>query len=452
MADKEPEDAEGVFDVAVERAKKAQNMQTFWSKKRKQIDVELVTKINAALAEADPLASQSLMWQAEQILTKRKIATNNANIVNLRQQASEYFKTKEQYTLIYADPPWPYESTQHMCGTATQYGVMTMEQLAAMPVAGLANQDAVLVMWTTFRMLEQAVSLFSAWGFEMQTVFCVWVKVDRRGDPLYSMGRYTMPCAEFALFGTRGTMQINQRQEVVNSIVRSRPEEHSRKPSIVRDMIVRLFGDHRRIELFARVSAPDWDVWGNQTDLFVDDWANNGNDDDDGDAGTASTSVRPLPKRVDKKKQRNDRIRRIDRAGGALSYSSVTVGTSFGRYHAELDVDTQEPHAWKLAVEDHEHDGTRACCRPISDLVPESHLRNVTCMSDYLSKGTGGYAAVRNTLYSNTSDEQVRQNTEAIKQRQRHNSDLLFALNYNTKPKRARVAVATPQIETKAEE
>ena len=31
-----------------------------------------------------------------------------------------------------------------------------------------------------------------------------------------------------------------------------------------RDRIVQLFGDQRRLELFARESTPGWDAWGNE--------------------------------------------------------------------------------------------------------------------------------------------------------------------------------------------
>ena len=44
--------------------------------------------------------------------------------------------------------------------------------------------------------------------------------------------------------------------------------EHSRKPDIIRNHIIKLCGDLPRIELFARTSMPGWDVWGKETDKF----------------------------------------------------------------------------------------------------------------------------------------------------------------------------------------
>jgi site-specific DNA-methyltransferase (adenine-specific) len=41
---------------------------------------------------------------------------------------------------------------------------------------------------------------------------------------------------------------------------------HSRKPQLIRDRIVEMFGNLPRIELFARKNTPGWDVWGNEVE------------------------------------------------------------------------------------------------------------------------------------------------------------------------------------------
>lgn len=46
--------------------------------------------------------------------------------------------------------------------------------------------------------------------------------------------------------------------------------EHSHKPAIVRENIVRLFGDLPRIELFARQKVEGWDCWGNEVESDVE--------------------------------------------------------------------------------------------------------------------------------------------------------------------------------------
>lgn len=45
---------------------------------------------------------------------------------------------------------------------------------------------------------------------------------------------------------------------------------HSKKPDEVRTMIVEVFGDLPRIELFARQKTVGWDVWGNELDNDIE--------------------------------------------------------------------------------------------------------------------------------------------------------------------------------------
>lgn len=43
--------------------------------------------------------------------------------------------------------------------------------------------------------------------------------------------------------------------------------EHSRKPAVVRDKIVELLGDRKRVELFAREVVPGWSAWGDEVPI-----------------------------------------------------------------------------------------------------------------------------------------------------------------------------------------
>lgn len=52
----------------------------------------------------------------------------------------------------------------------------------------------------------------------------------------------------------------------VSQIIISPREEHSKKPSIVRDKIDELFGDLNKIELFARQDVANWKSLGNDID------------------------------------------------------------------------------------------------------------------------------------------------------------------------------------------
>jgi N6-adenosine-specific RNA methylase IME4 len=41
-------------------------------------------------------------------------------------------------------------------------------------------------------------------------------------------------------------------------------EQHSKKPAIFRDLIIRLFGNLPKIEVFAREEADGWSSWGDE--------------------------------------------------------------------------------------------------------------------------------------------------------------------------------------------
>lgn len=427
-----------VFDVAAERERSMKSKEKIWKGKRKAADADLQKAFADALADPDACSSNGKLSQIEEMIKKRKLITSRSQASELRQRAIKVFGTEEQFNLIYADPPWEHDSDTHQC--APTYQTMSTKDLAALPVAGLAADDSVLVMWATFNMLDAALSIMAAWGFEYKTIFIVWVKVDRCGNPIYRMkSGYTKPCAEFALLGLRGEMMVKERAEIINSILRARPRGHSRKPSIVRDMIPRLFGDYPRIELFGRAKAADWFVWGNQTSAFSNDWTPKQDDDVEGLF---------LPRLIDRKKQRNDRVARASRGDGfACSMSARSVGTSFGSLHYEFDADDTLTPEERMPNDDHEHDGTRPCCRPACEVVPDDQLRNMTRISAYFTD-KGSYAAVRNSLYTRLSEAYVRHRSDWVRRQQQRNADEFYAIKHNKKGKPVRLTAHNPETPT----
>ena len=53
---------------------------------------------------------------------------------------------------------------------------MTTEELKALDVGRLADEDAALFMWATDAHIPDALELFHAWGFHYVTVAFVWSK------------------------------------------------------------------------------------------------------------------------------------------------------------------------------------------------------------------------------------------------------------------------------------
>jgi N6-adenosine-specific RNA methylase IME4 len=174
----------------------------------------------------------------------------------------------KQYSIIYADPPWKYNSranhkTRFRGGACGHYDLMTMDEIKALPLRRISADNSVLFLWTTFPYLEQQIELFRHWGFEYKTLGFSWIKTNsKNGLPFFGVGYYAKSNCEVCLMGTKG--RIKPVSNKVSSVVIAPRREHSRKPDEVRDRIVELFGDLPRIELFARQATPGWDVWGNE--------------------------------------------------------------------------------------------------------------------------------------------------------------------------------------------
>ena len=81
------------------------------------------------------------------------------------------------------------------------------------------------------------------------------------------LGWWTRSNAEICLLAVKG--KPKRKSASVRQLIFAPVEQHSKKPDVVRDRIVELMGDLPRIELFARQTAPGWDVWGNEVNSSI---------------------------------------------------------------------------------------------------------------------------------------------------------------------------------------
>ena len=191
----------------------------------------------------------------------------------------DIFNTDKKYNIIYADPPWQYDSRMaegrgaKRSSSQDYYDVMSVEEICSLPINGLAHEDCILFLWCTSPKMNIVFKVIESWGFSYKTFGFVWVKRNKvynsarailNGglDDFMGQGRWTRGNAEYCLIATKGNpKRISSK---VRQIIYRPIEQHSKKPDIVRDRIVELCGDVPRIELFARQSAQGWDCWGNQ--------------------------------------------------------------------------------------------------------------------------------------------------------------------------------------------
>jgi len=248
-ADPPPNWAEGPVDTRDELAKAA--------------DVGHNTLAKAEFLEkhADDETKQKLQTGDISINAAVKVVRRKEKRAGVKSEAAPAPKGK--YRVIYADPPWEYGNAglTEYGHAKSHYPTMPLADLCAMPVQDMAEDDAVLFLWTTSPMLEAAFQVIRAWGFKYKTSF-VWDKVK------HNFGHYNSVRHEFLLVCTRGscTPDATKLFDSVQTIERS--ARHSEKPEEFRKIIEALYSRGAKLELFARARHSGWVVFGNQIDAL----------------------------------------------------------------------------------------------------------------------------------------------------------------------------------------
>jgi len=174
-------------------------------------------------------------------------------------------KTSQKYSIIYADPPWRYSDKGSAGAAENHYSTMSIKDICALPVADITADDCVLFLWTTYPMLQEAMTLIAAWGFKYKSIGFQWLKLNRGGKGyFFGLGRWTRGNTEPCLIAIKGKPCRYVQSQSISQIIEHPVMRHSAKPPLAREKIIELMGDIPRIELFAREGAAGWDCWGNE--------------------------------------------------------------------------------------------------------------------------------------------------------------------------------------------
>lgn len=180
----------------------------------------------------------------------------------------EEYLIPRKFNILYADPPWKYERNKVQGAAENHYPTMSIEQLCALDVEKITDENCALFLWSTFPFLPEALRLIKAWGFTYKTTAFVWLKQNRKNrDWFFGLGFWTRGNAEICLLATKG--KPKRKSAKVSQLIIAPIDKHSKKPDIVREKIVELMGDLPRIELFARQTTPGWEVFGNEVKSSV---------------------------------------------------------------------------------------------------------------------------------------------------------------------------------------
>lgn len=172
----------------------------------------------------------------------------------------------KQYGTIYADPPWLERGGGKIKrGADRHYPLMTVKQIAALPVADLAMPDSHLYLWVTNNYLPDGIEVMHTWGWRYITAI-TWAK-DKIG-----LGQYFRGMTEHCLFAVKGKpgykLGVDGGRRQGTTLITAPRGKHSAKPELLRQMI-EVVSPGPYLELFARDEAKGWDVWGNEVESNI---------------------------------------------------------------------------------------------------------------------------------------------------------------------------------------
>lgn len=228
------------------------------------------------IAKAEPYfvatTEKEIIAKASEIREKRKeekkaiVAEKEAEYVAKIAETTifdvDIFNTDKKFNIIYADPAWSYweggEKNQSM-----HYKTMGIDDIKNLPVSDIADENAILFIWVTYPILQEAFEVIKSWGFKYSTCGFAWVKKNKVSESwFFGNGAWTRANTELCLIATRGT--VTRLDASISQVLDDRIMEHSQKPERVRELITRLVGKLPRIELFSRNTKNDgWFNWGN---------------------------------------------------------------------------------------------------------------------------------------------------------------------------------------------
>ncbi len=182
----------------------------------------------------------------------------------------------KKYKTILADPPWRFTNRTGKVAPEhkrlSRYPTLSLDEIKEIPVHLISSEAAHLYLWVPNALLPEGLEVLKAWGFKYKTNF-IWHKVRKDGEPDgRGVGFYFRNSTEIVLFGVRGSMRTLQPGRSQVNILKTRKQEHSRKPDEFYD-IIESCSPGPYLEIFARGSRKNWDVFGNQANKeYTPNW------------------------------------------------------------------------------------------------------------------------------------------------------------------------------------
>jgi N6-adenosine-specific RNA methylase IME4/ParB-like chromosome segregation protein Spo0J len=248
----------GVGRMSVQRARKVLDKGT--PELAEAVDNgQIAVSVAAKIAEMEPEQQAQVIADPKPEQAIKKIARQEKEEALAGKTIGQsLLVNKSLYGVIYADPPWKYEtfSENGMDRSAdNHYPTMSMFEMMTLNVP--AADDCVLFMWATVPMLPEALDLLHEWGFDYKSHIC-WIK-DRQGTGYWTRNKH-----ELLLIATKGKVPAPAMGTQPPSVIELPLGKHSEKPAFFADMISTLYPTTPKLEMFARIGRVGWDVIGNE--------------------------------------------------------------------------------------------------------------------------------------------------------------------------------------------
>jgi N6-adenosine-specific RNA methylase IME4 len=177
-----------------------------------------------------------------------------------------------RFGTILADPPWQFQNKTGKVAPEhkrlRRYRTMPFDEIQEMPIAFHAAEKSHLYLWCPNALLEEGLGVMRAWGFTYKTNI-VWYKIRKDGGPDgRGVGFYFRNVTELLLFGTRGKLRTLKPGRTQVNLLRTRKQEHSRKPDEAYD-VIEACSPGPFLELFARERRKGWMQWGDELDTYL---------------------------------------------------------------------------------------------------------------------------------------------------------------------------------------
>jgi N6-adenosine-specific RNA methylase IME4 len=196
----------------------------------------------------------------------RRVARMAAMALRTEQARSALDRMGPLYNVIVVDPPWWFNVRNRNTGLdrsfENHYQPMTITEIEALTIP--AAPDCVLCLWATVPLMAEAYRMLQAWGFDYVTTITWNKRTSDMTKVRRGLGYVARNTTEHLIIGKRGTPPWAVPGDQWDSAFDAPVTGHSMKPNEPYAFLSEQFADAPKLEMFARVSRPGWDVWGNE--------------------------------------------------------------------------------------------------------------------------------------------------------------------------------------------